>query len=114
MSDTAVHLIYDENCPLCIRFLDEVKRRDRVGRIEPVGFEDPRIRQLTPGMTEEQLRRSFHLVFPDGRVVSGSRAVPALLKLLPGGKVPGWLLEHLPGSAWLSEKLYAWIATHRQ
>ena len=106
-------LLYDESCSFCVRFQAEVKHRDRRNRIVPVGFEDPRIPTLVPGMTQEQLRNSFHLVLPDGRVLNGHRAMPNLLELLPGWGAAAWLLQHAPGAEWISERLYAWIASHR-
>lgn len=112
-SGRKVHLLYDENCSPCVGFQEEIKRRDRHGRIEPVGFEDPRIAALVPGMTREQLRNSFHLVLPDGRVLSGHRALPNLLELLPGWGLAAWFLRHAPGAEWFSEHLYVWIASRR-
>lgn len=113
MSETErkFHLLFDEGCPLCVTFQQEIKRRDRRDRIVPVGFEDPRIRQLVPGMTQEQLRGSFHLILPDGRVLSGHRALPDLLRLLPGWSAAAWILRHAPGAEWISGRLYAWFAS---
>ena len=114
MSNGGKHfLLYDEHCSLCVRFKEAVQRRDRQGRIEPVGFEDPRIPRLVPGIPQERLRSSFHLVLPEGRLLSGHRALPELLSLLPGGSLPAWFLRHAPGAPWLSKRLYAWIAEHR-
>ena len=108
------YLLYDENCSLCVRFMQEVKRRDRRGRIVPVGFQDPRIPTLVPSMTREKLENSFHLVLPDGTVKSGPQAMPSLLGLLPGLRLVGWLLGVLPGSKGISELVYARIAAHRR
>lgn len=112
-SDPPYFLLYDGECRLCVGFANEVRRRDRRGRMELVPFEDPRIPSIVPGMSGETLRNSFHLVSPDGRVVSGANAMPDLLSLLPGWKPAGWLLRRLPGAPWLSERLYAWIAAPR-
>lgn len=109
-SDRPYLLLYDGECSLCVGFSKAVRRWDRRKRIDLVPFDDPRVRSIAPGMSEETLRRSFHLAFPDGRIRSGSQAMPDLLSLLPGWKTVGWLLRHLPGALWLSEQLYAWIA----
>ncbi len=43
---------------------------------------------------EPRLRhRSFHLVFPNGGVVSGAKAIPALIGLLPAGRPISFVLE---------------------
>ena len=105
-------LLFDDECPLCVRFQEGVKRRDKEGRIEPVAFGDPRIGRIAAGMSREQLRSSFHLVRPDGTLVSGHRALPELLRLLPGWRLAGLLLR-LPGAGKLSEWAYRWIARRR-
>jgi predicted DCC family thiol-disulfide oxidoreductase YuxK len=113
MSPAFHYLLYDEQCSLCQRFRDWVVRQDRDKRIEPVGFQDPRVSQIAPGLVGEKLFGSMHLIGPNGQIVSGHRAVPQILKLLP--KL-GWLgrcIEMIPGSDWVSEKLYGWIAAHR-
>ena len=110
----AYYLLYDENCSLCVRFMQAVKRRDRRGRIEPVGFQDFRIPTIVPLMTRGELENSFHLVFPDGKVKSGPQAMPHLLELLPSMRLVGWLLRIVPGSEKISEWIYARIAAYRK
>ncbi len=108
------YLLYDDLCSFCRRFLDWVARRDKEGLIEPVGFRDPRLPQITPSLTGEKLFGSMHLVFPDGKILSGHRAMPKLLGLLPGLAWLAWLLKILPGADWLSGRIYDWIAIHRR
>ncbi len=79
-----------------------------------VPFKDPQIAQIVPQMSREQLLNSFHLVLPGGAVLSGHRAIPELLTLLPGFKPAGWLLRHAPFGQKLSEWVYRWIAAHRK
>ena len=110
---TVYYLLYDEGCSLCVRFQEEVNRRDRRAKIKMVGFEDPRIGQIVPGMSREELSKSFHLVLPGGKVLSGHRAMPELLRIIPGWGAAGWLLKRLPFSERISERIYAWIAARR-
>ena len=95
------YLLYDDSCSLCQGFRDWVVKRDTRKRIEPVGFLDPRLSEIAPGLTSEKLFGSMHLVLPGGEILSGHRAIPKLLELLPG-------------SDWLSRKIYHWIAAHRR
>ncbi len=111
---TPRYLLYDEECSLCVRFQKAVRGLDRRGLIEPVGFHDPRISRIVPRMTQQELLNSFHLVFPDGRVVSGHRAIPDLLKILPGCRLIGWLLKRMPFTERISERIYIWIASRRE
>ncbi len=107
------YLLYDEDCSLCVKFQRGIHRFDRRNRIETMGFHDPRIKTIVPTMTQEELFGNFHLVLPDGSVKSGNRALPDLLKILPGWKWAGWLLQHLPPVQWLSDRVYLWIARQK-
>jgi predicted DCC family thiol-disulfide oxidoreductase YuxK len=107
------HLLYDEACSICIRFKERIEAIDRHRRIEAVGFMDPRVPELVPGMSKGELFGAFHLVFPDGAVKSGNKAIPDLLGLLPGFGWIGWLLKTVPGGEKCSEKIYAWLAKAR-
>jgi hypothetical protein len=40
--------------------------------------------------------RSFHLVAPSGRIWSGAEALPKLIGILPGGKVPSVAISKVP------------------
>ena len=65
-----------------------------------------------PPLSDAALDRAMHVVLPDGRVEAGARGAVALLPWLPGG----WILQPLfwvPGSIWLAEQAYAWVARRR-
>lgn len=85
------------------------------GSVETVPFQDSeRIRGVAPGLTEERLRASFHIVAPGGAVTSGPEAIPELAALvLPGGRAAAWLLRRAPGSRRLMEWTYRWISERR-
>ena len=108
------YLLYDSDCSLCVRFQEWIQKRDTQGVVEPVPFKDPRISQIVPQMNRDQLLNSFHLVLPDGSVLSGHRAIPELLMLLPGLRTAGWILRYTPFGQKLSERVYLWIAAHRK
>ena len=108
------YLLYDQDCSLCVGFKEAVLRQDQLNQIEAVGFNDSRIPSIVPGMPEEQLKRSFHLVAPDGSVESAHQAMPKLLSLLPAWAWLGWGLKRLPGSQKLSERIYVWMAQQRK
>lgn len=54
----------------------------------------------------------MHLALPDGRVLAGGRAIPEILRRLPGWR---WVagLFGVPGIAWLVDRVYAWVAVRR-
>jgi predicted DCC family thiol-disulfide oxidoreductase YuxK len=53
---------------------------------------------------------SWHLIGPDGRVVSGGAAFVPLGRLLPGGRPLAALAERWPRAA---ERAYRLVADHR-
>jgi predicted DCC family thiol-disulfide oxidoreductase YuxK len=111
---SSFYLLYDDQCPLCVGFQQRIRRWDTRHRIEPVGFDDPRTASLVPQMTRAELENSFHLVFPDGKMLSGAKAFPDLLELLPRWKWLGRLLKIMPGSGIVSEWIYGKIAASRR
>ena len=108
------YLLYDEDCSLCLRFQKAIRELDEAGRIEPVGFHDPRIPEIVPNMGPQELVNNFHLVFPDGSVKSGNQALPDLLSLLPSLRFVGWILKTVPATQRLSDRIYLWITLRRK
>jgi predicted DCC family thiol-disulfide oxidoreductase YuxK len=53
---------------------------------------------------------SWHLISPTGTRISGGAALPRLLELLPGGRVPGAIFARFPR---LTDSGYRWVAEHR-
>ena len=53
---------------------------------------------------------SWHLVTPDGSVLSAGAAAPALARLLPGGAPLAAMFAAFPGP---TERAYRWVAAHR-
>lgn len=107
------HLLYDGDCSFCTGFAHRVERRNPKVVIVPFA-EREKIRALAPGLDDERLRASFHLVAEGGQVASGPDALPDLARLvLPGGAAAAWLLRHTPGSPTVLKVIYKWISEHR-
>lgn len=65
-----------------------------------------------PAISDEALNRAMHLVTPDGRVYRGGRAVPQILRYVPGG----FLLRPffwIPGVPAVTDRVYDYIAARR-
>jgi predicted DCC family thiol-disulfide oxidoreductase YuxK len=103
-------VLYDDGCGFCKWVLSGLLRLDRRRRLRPLALQgeeaDPFLSDLGP----EERVASFHLVSPQGRRLSGGEGLPALLRLLSGGRVPAAALARLPR---LSDRSYRWIAAHR-
>jgi predicted DCC family thiol-disulfide oxidoreductase YuxK len=105
-------LLYDGDCAFCRAWVARIDRWDRHQRIEllPAGSrsQSPDL----PHLSDDAVNARMHLVLPDGRVFAGGRAVPELLRLLPGGRLPR-LAFVVPGVPWLAGALYDWVARRR-
>lgn len=102
-------LIYDGQCPMCVRARQWVEARVPAGSIEFLACQDPRRAERAPAVSESQCMEAMQFVGPDGRVYSGERAFPPLLRLTRYGRWIAWCFQ-LPGTA----LVYRAIARNRQ
>ncbi len=103
-------VLYDGECGFCKWLLAGLLRWDRARRLRPVPLQSGSAAALLADLGEEQRFASWHLVAPDGARLSGGAALPALLRLLPGGRAPAAVLARFPG---LTDRGYRWVAAHR-
>jgi len=105
-------LLYDGDCGFCRRWVSRLQRWDRHKAIEYVAAADRGAVGGLPSLSDAALDRAMHLVTRDGLVYPGARALPALLPLLPGGRLLMPLLR-VPGVQPLADRAYAWVAARR-
>ena len=103
-------VLYDGDCGLCKWLLAGLLRFDRGGRLRPVALQRPEAEVLLADLDPVDRMASMHLVSPDGARTSGGEALPALLGLLAGGRLPAAVLGRLPR---FTDRFYRWVATHR-
>ncbi|MBI4057482.1 MAG: DUF393 domain-containing protein [Elusimicrobia bacterium] len=110
-----MYLLYDSECCFCEGFASWVKQNDRKSVIEIVPFQDQaKVKEVASTLDPDQLTRSFHLAFSDGRILSGPQAIPMLAELtLPGGVILKKILTRMPGSERLLRIIYRWVSEHR-
>jgi predicted DCC family thiol-disulfide oxidoreductase YuxK len=109
MSGDAV-LLYDGECGLCRWSAAKVLQWDRSRRLRPVALQDAEADRLLDHLTPEERMASWHLVTPDGTVVSAGAAAAPLLGLLPGGGPLAALAGAVPGP---TERAYRLVADNR-
>jgi len=110
-ADWDVKLLFDGECPLCVREVRLLGRFNRRGRL---GLEDIATRGFDPGrhgLTRAQVMGHIHALLPDGRVVTGMEAFRRSYAAVG----LGWLLAP---TAWpllrpLADRGYAWFAKNR-
>ena len=103
-------VLYDGECGLCRFIMGSLLRWDRRRRLRPLALQTAEGIGLLPDMDEETRLASFHFVEPDGSVHSGGRALPRLLRCLPGGAPLASAMEAVQP---LTDRLYDLIAHNR-
>lgn len=108
-TDGKLLLLYDGGCGICLHARDVFATLDRRQHLvhDRIARHD---RGLLADMDEEVRYGSWHAVYPDGRVESGSRGVFAALAELPGGRVPARAVARFPDAA---DRAYRWFAKNR-
>ena len=93
----ATTVLYDGSCPICSREIQQYKKGDPQGEICWLDVSSPNF-VAPPGQSAEALMQRFHVIRPDGSIVSGAAAFVHLWEQLPGwkklarvGRLPGML-----------------------
>ncbi len=66
-----------------------------------------------PQVTEEECRTSVRVILPDGRVLSGAKAVFTALSLAGKRRHWLWMYDRVPLFARVAEFIYAFISARR-
>jgi predicted DCC family thiol-disulfide oxidoreductase YuxK len=105
-------LIYDGQCPICMKAVRWVKKRMLPGSIDLMACQSPERRKKYPDMPEAQCMEAMQFVLPDGRTTAGAEALPHILRRMRGWRWLARFLE-LPGIRHLSPRVYRWVARNR-
>ena len=103
-------ILYDADCGLCKWLLSGLLWWDRAERLDPVALQRPQAARILAEIIPAERFASWHLIAPTGSRLSGGDAIPPLLRLLPGGRLPGAALAGFPR---LTDRGYRWVAEHR-
>jgi predicted DCC family thiol-disulfide oxidoreductase YuxK len=103
-------LIYDGDCGFCRRWVARLRKvtGERLS-YEPSQSASPRF----PQIPLENYHHSVQLVDPKGKVYQGAEAVYRGLSVVPILSWLVWMYRWIPGFAWVSEKVYRWVANNR-
>lgn len=105
-------VLFDADCPICVRSVKELERRDRHAALEFQDIHDLEHREMDPPISPEALERSIHLVDPHGKVREGADAVEIILTLLPGLSWISWFFR-VPLVRPLARLVYRLVARNR-
>lgn len=90
-------LAYDADCGPCTQFKRLVGFLDVRRQIDSIPLIQADSEGLLASVPVSLRHRSFHLVAPDGNVLSGATAIPTLVGLLPGGRFASRVMTSAPG-----------------
>lgn len=71
MADFEVEVFYDGACPLCMREIAMLRRRDKQGRIRFTDIAAPGFDPTITGLSWEALMGRIHGRLPDGTIIEG-------------------------------------------
>ncbi len=90
-------LAYDADCGPCAVFKRALEFLDGYHRFAFVSLTDADARGFLNGVPPSLRLRSFHLVAPDGTLLSGADALPTVVSLFPSGGVVSKAILLAPG-----------------
>ncbi len=107
-------LIYDGECAVCRGAADWIRRNAAPDAFEFFSCHSDALSRRFPGVAREACLQAMHLVLPDGTILVGEKAAPAILSRLRGRRYR-WAaaLFRLPGAGILSRLFYRWFAARR-
>ena len=104
------NVLYDSDCGFCKWLLSGFLRWDGAGVLRPVALQRPEAAELLSDLDPALRIESWHLISPEGARLSGGPAIPAMLRLLPGGRAPAAVFARFPR---MTDCGYRWVAVHR-
>ncbi len=105
-------LVYDGECPVCAKAAGWVRDRSLPGTFELFSCRSEELGARFPFLEKDACLRAMHLVLPGGEVLAGERAVPEILRRIPGYRRLAALFR-LPGAKILSRAFYRGFAANR-
>lgn len=106
-----VEVFYDGECPLCMREIRMLMRKDRRGRIEFTDIAGASFSAAAYGKTQAELMRRIHGRLPDGAWIEGVEVFRQLYAAIG----LGWLVAvtRVPGISHLLSLAYTLFAKNR-
>lgn len=95
MNDHLPIVLYDPECPLCLRFKQGLQYLDN--SINFISARDESVYEMFPELNRETCLEKVHMITAKKEIISGPDVVDYLLKTLPGVSKLSWLLENDQG-----------------
>jgi predicted DCC family thiol-disulfide oxidoreductase YuxK len=95
MNDHLPIILYDPECPLCLRFKQGIQFLDK--NLTFVSAREDQIYLDYPHLDKKTCLEKVHLITTEKLILSGPEVVDYLVKTLPGVSKFAWLLENEQG-----------------
>ena len=99
-------MAYDADCGPCTRFRHAVDILDKYQKIDFISLTKADQKGLLDKIPASMRYKSFHLIFPNREVKSGSDALVELVAILPGGSVSSSIINYFPGGKQIVHFIY--------
>ena len=88
-------ILFDPECPLCLRFKQGLEYLDKT--LNFISVKDEEIYTEFPELNRQECLEKIHMITSDKRIISGPEVVDELVKTMPGVSKFAWLLENEQG-----------------
>ena len=105
-------VLYDDQCPMCTFQMRLLTWLDWLNVATLVPMSDPRLAEIAPGLSPEDLSAAIHCLARNGRIYRGARCFRYLGMRIPL-LIPLALFLWFPGVIWIAEKIYGWVSRNR-
>ena len=106
-------VVYDGECPFCLKQIERIQRRDRWARFEYTARQAPGLEARFPQLADQDFNSGMRLITPQGNIQVGADAVYHIALRLPVYRRLAWIYR-IPVLHGLARLAYRWVAAHRQ
>jgi predicted DCC family thiol-disulfide oxidoreductase YuxK len=99
-------LAYDADCGPCTRFKQVVQFLDSYGKFDFESLIEADEEGFLDAISKSMRHSSFHIVSPNGIVLSGAQAIPTLIEQLPFGRPISRFVTSVPAGVKAIEFIY--------
>jgi len=112
LSEEKIAFIYDGACPVCSQAIQWIAKNAEKNSFEMLPCQLDELDVRFPSVARGDCMQAIQLVLSDGVVLSGSEALPVILKKLGRYRSLAVLFK-IPGVMFLSRIFYRWFANNR-
>lgn len=88
-------ILFDPECPLCVRFKQGLEYLDK--NLHFVSARDENVYEVFPELSRQECLEKIHMLTKDKKILRGPEVVDHLIETLPGVSKLAWLLDNDQG-----------------